>query len=92
MAGRQIYVHDDGDEAGGFKDLQVPVWSEDRQRWEARHVPISVGGGTGAVPGPDPVPENIVTSDDITEIVQITQAAYDALDPPVATTLYVIVG
>lgn len=31
-------------------------------------------------------------SADITKIVKLTQAAYDALSPPVATTLYVIVG
>lgn len=42
-----------------------------------------------ALPG---VAEGGVTSDDITDIVVITQAAYDALSPPVATTLYVIVG
>lgn len=29
---------------------------------------------------------------DISRIVVITQAAYDLLSPPVATTLYVIVG
>ena len=33
-----------------------------------------------------------VASDDVREIVELTQAAYDALDPVVATTLYVIVG
>lgn len=49
MPGRMIYVHDDDTEGPGYRDLQVPVWSEDRQRWEARHVPISVDGETGAV-------------------------------------------
>jgi hypothetical protein len=33
-----------------------------------------------------------VISTDVTDIVQITQAAYDALSPPDADTLYVIVG
>ncbi len=34
----------------------------------------------------------MVTSSDITIIDVVTQAAYDALSPPVSTTLYVIVG
>ena len=34
----------------------------------------------------------LVTSPDILIIDVVTQAAYDALSPPVATTLYVIVG
>jgi hypothetical protein len=34
---------------------------------------------------------DFVSSDDIISIVVLTQAEYDALDPVVATTLYVIV-
>jgi hypothetical protein len=37
------------------------------------------------------VTANAVTSTDVTSIVKLTQAAYDALDPVVSTTLYVIV-
>ena len=34
-----------------------------------------------------------ITGDNtITSVIQVTQAAYDALAPPVATTLYVIIG
>lgn len=36
--------------------------------------------------------EDFVTGDGITHIEAITQAAYDALGTPVATTLYVITG
>ena len=32
-----------------------------------------------------------VGSSNVSRIVQLTQSAYDALDPPVSTTLYVIV-
>lgn len=35
--------------------------------------------------------DGLVAGDGIDSIVALTQAAYDALDPPVATTLYVIV-
>jgi hypothetical protein len=35
--------------------------------------------------------DGLVTSDDVTTIVKLTQTAYDALDPVSATTLYVIV-
>ena len=31
-----------------------------------------------------------VESDDVVSIVKLTQAQYDALNPPVATTLYII--
>lgn len=34
----------------------------------------------------------VVISTDVGRIVKITQAAYDALTPKVATTLYLIVG
>ena len=37
------------------------------------------------------VPDDAVTSDDVGSIVTLTQSAYDALDPPDAGTLYVIV-
>jgi hypothetical protein len=37
-------------------------------------------------------PDGLVFSADIKTIVKLTQAAYDALDPPDASTLYVIVG
>lgn len=50
----------------------------------------------GVVPPANPwVPvaeSGSVTSGDVDAIDVLTQAAYDALDPPVATTLYVIVG
>lgn len=35
---------------------------------------------------------DMVESTDVDTIVVLTQAAYDALDPPVSTTLYVVVG
>ena len=35
---------------------------------------------------------NAVTSTDVTTIVELTQAAYDALDPADADTLYIVVG
>ncbi|MFP4150043.1 MAG: hypothetical protein ACLFV0_11200 [Nitriliruptoraceae bacterium] len=35
--------------------------------------------------------DGYVTSDDVTAIVKLTQAAYDALDPADPDTLYVIV-
>jgi hypothetical protein len=33
-----------------------------------------------------------VASSDVSDIVKLTQAEYDALSPPVATTLYIVVG
>ena len=33
-----------------------------------------------------------VASADVDTIVQLTQAEYDALSPPVETTLYIVVG
>jgi hypothetical protein len=36
--------------------------------------------------------DTAVTSTTITKMVKLTKAAYDALTPPNATTLYVIVG
>lgn len=38
------------------------------------------------------VVSNSVTATDVTNIVQLTQAEYDALGTPDSTTLYIIVG
>jgi hypothetical protein len=38
----------------------------------------------------DEIDDRIPKTADITAIVKITQSAYDELDPPVATTLYII--
>lgn len=46
---------------------------------------MRIGCGCGA-------PTDVVTSTDVTDIVVLTQAEYDALDPPDESTLYVIVG
>jgi len=35
--------------------------------------------------------EDVVLGDGVTDIVRITQAEYDELDPPDATTLYLII-
>lgn len=40
----------------------------------------------------DNVEPNTVVSDDITEIVVLTQAEYDALSPPDEALMYVVVG
>ena len=47
--------------------------------------------GTAWVIFNDPNAASVVTSDDISTIVKLTQAEYDALTPD-ANTLYVIVG
>ena len=51
------------------------------------HIKVEAGGsarnGSGAA---------TVFSPNVTSIVELTQAAYDALSPPDASTLYVIVG
>lgn len=47
-------------------------------------VPLSGGGG-----GTDP---DAVHSDDVSTITVLTQAQYDALDPPDPDTLYIITG
>ena len=61
----------------------------------------SVNGRTGAVTGLSEPGDNVsdftndagyVASADVSNIVKLTQAAYDALDPPVETTLYIVVG
>lgn len=61
----------------------------------------SVNGQTGAVTGLAETGDNVsgftndagyVASADVDTIVQLTQAEYDALSPPVATTLYIVVG
>ena len=36
------------------------------------------------------IPPNLVTSVDVTNIVKISQGDYDQLNPPIATTLYLI--
>jgi hypothetical protein len=46
------------------------------------YVPVGVGGGGAG---------NIIGTG-VTNIVTLTQAAYDALTTPNATTLYIIVG
>lgn len=51
--------------------------------------PVAVG--TDAVTFSNVTVEG-VQADDITEMIVLTQAAYDALSPPNATTLYVVVG
>jgi hypothetical protein len=53
----------------------------------AADLPVTYDAGTQTV-GTD---GTIVTSDDVSDIVVLTQAEYDALTP-VATTLYIIVG
>lgn len=45
------------------------------------------GGGSGAAA---PLPDNVVTGDGISSIRALTQAEYDALDPPDPATLYVL--
>lgn len=61
----------------------------------------SVNSRTGAVTGLSEPGDNVsdftndagyVASADVDTIVQLTQAEYDALSPPVATTLYIVVG
>lgn len=52
----------------------------------------SVAGKTGNVDLTADDVNAIPTTADVTDIVKITQDAYDALGSPSATTLYVIVG
>ena len=49
-----------------------------------------VKDGAGVTIGNDGTISTDLTATGITAIVALTQAAYDALDPPSATTLYVI--
>lgn len=49
----------------------------------------AIAAAIATIPAPT---ANPVTSTDVTKIVKLTQAAYDALTPKISTTLYVISG
>src|SRR5690606_16767409 len=52
--------------------------------------PTGPTGSTGPTGPARLPPDNVVVSEDATEIVALTQAQYDALDPPEPDTLYFI--
>lgn len=62
-----------------------------------RNATVSLGSGSPVVVIPEESADisindlDLVHSLDVRNIVRITQTAYDALSPPVATTLYIIV-
>ncbi len=56
---------------------------------------VLVNGRSKELPVGDTLPDveaKVGSDGTVSNIVKITQAAYDALSPPVETTLYVIVG
>jgi hypothetical protein len=58
---------------------------------------VLTASSVGALASGDDVSElnndaGYVASSDVSDIVKLTQAEYDALSPPVATTLYIVVG
>ncbi len=52
---------------------------------------VQAGGSVKEMAAADRVVGHVISAD-ITRLVVLTQAAYDALDPPDATTAYFIVG
>ena len=89
----------------GIQGIQGVPGTDGEDGAEGPQGPAGPGLPTGGTSGQIPVkasstdfdvawtnlPPTLVTSNDITTIEVVTQAAYDALTP-VATTLYVIVG
>lgn len=66
----------------------------DVSSWTSRYLQRMLDRGLVAMDDEDAeaLPDTVVHSNDIDNIVQMTQAAYDALPSPDARTLYVIVG
>lgn len=80
-----------GQQAPDFWDVQLKEYIDEGDTGGGGGAVTSVNGETGAV-DLSAADVDAIPAGDITIIDVMTQAAYDALTPKVATTLYVIVG